>query len=159
MFRAYRGVVGLSVEAICEIVGVAPMTWRRFEDGYILQPRSYATIEKAVGLASGSLNKALCSDNVLVTLAEHLDGATLVACDKRREAAQTNLSGGDLVFPQELGTDYGHIHGVAIREMLSYVCALDHAYGIASDRRNDPAYLAARKSVLFMVDRFSYKGK
>jgi transcriptional regulator with XRE-family HTH domain len=104
---------GWNVNDAASRAGIAPMTWRRMEDGQNVRANSYAAVDKLLGLTFGAVKRALNDDLLMVQEIVKLTGTDVrhVASDNAHEFlsefARTTAKGPGAV--QQLFTDPGGI--------------------------------------------------
>src|SRR4051794_8943980 len=88
LLQIARGRRRWSAESAAKHAGMAHSTWRRVEDGFTVQARTYAAIETALDLPPGTLTTALADANGVVELARRLDVDTSVVTEGRQSAEE-----------------------------------------------------------------------
>lgn len=100
---------GWNVNDAASRAGIAPMTWRRLEDGQNVRANSHAAVDKLLGLPFGTVKRSLNDDLLMVQEIVKLTGADIrhVASDNAHDFldqfARTTAKGPGVV--QQLLTD------------------------------------------------------
>lgn len=72
VLQTLRAREGWSVEQAAVHAGIGHMTWRRVEDGYTVRTKTYAALDRLLGLPFGTTRRATGDDRVLVELMGHV---------------------------------------------------------------------------------------
>lgn len=72
LLQVIRSQRGWSVEQAAVHAEIGHMTWRRAEHGVASRMKTYAAIDRILGLPAGTVNRATRSDDLMVELARHI---------------------------------------------------------------------------------------
>ena len=68
ILQVTRARSGWKVNDAASAAGIAPMTWRRMEDGLAVRERSYIAVDGILGVTPGTVKRALNDDLLMVEL-------------------------------------------------------------------------------------------
>lgn len=84
---------GKSIETSAKEAGVGHMTWRRLEEGNPVRAQTYAALDKVYELPSGTVLRAVRSDEGIVELANHFAIGIVEARESSPRSFVSSLSG------------------------------------------------------------------
>lgn len=108
VLKMARTARGWAVNDAASAAGIAPMTWRRLEDGLEVRRKSLAAVDKLLGLSRGGTQRALDDDLLMLELAgkagvdvsgvavEDVEGFLDVLAERFRTGRVTGSASADL---------------------------------------------------------------